>query len=313
MDIIFFGSSKFAVPSLEALIKGRHKVVCTVTQPDKQKGRHLVFSATDVKNTASQAGLKVFQPENVNSKESIKFLREFNADVFVIVAYGQIFSRELLDLPKIMPLNIHASLLPRYRGAAPINWAIINGERKTGLTIFFVTPKMDAGPVMLKQETEIKESDTSETLEDRLSKQAPQLLNEALEKIDNRQYRLIEQDEDNVVLAPKLKKETGLIDWSNSAQDIRNQVRGLLPWPGAFTYLGAKILKIFKTETSIVFAGKKHHPGEIVKADKDGITIACGKGFLRIIELQLEAGRRMSAKDFITGHKIAPFTVLGKK
>jgi len=314
MKIIFFGSSHFAVASLQALIKSKHEVVCVVTQPDKQKGRHLHFAGTDLKDTALGAKLKIFQPENVNSKESLDFLKELEADLFVIIAYGQILSQEVLDVPKIMPINIHASLLPRYRGAAPINWAIINGEKKSGLTIIYVTPKLDSGPVILQEELKIEDKDTAVSLEEKLSLGGAKLLEQALVKIDNRDYRLVEQDEDQVIFAPKMKKEDGLIDWSSSAADIHNQVRGVLPWPGAFTSLRGKVLKIFQAEVLPIFPNHQPCPGELVRADNAaGIVVACGRGFLKINELQLEAGKRMSAQNFIIGHKLSAGDILGKK
>jgi len=304
MKIIFFGSAHFAVPALEALIKSGHELVCVVTQPDKKRGRHLHISGTDVKSIAVSAKLKTFQPDNIKSRESVEFLKKLDADLFVIVAYGQIFSQEVLDIPKIMPINIHASLLPRYRGAAPINWAIINAEKKAGVSIMYVSLKMDSGPVILQKEIKIEEADTAITLEEKLRVLGAELLMEALEIIDNRNYSLIEQDEDKVILAPKLKKEDGLIDWDEPATAIHNQVRGVLPWPGAFTCFGGKMLKVFQADVLTFFPNHKPVPGEVVRADKQGIVVACGRGFLNIKELQLEAGKRMPAQNFIIGHKL---------
>lgn len=312
MKIVFFGSAHFAVPALEALIKSGHELVCVVTQPDKKRGRHLHVAGTDVKSTAVAAKLKTFQPEDIKSKESVNFLKNLDADLFVIVAYGQILSQEVLDIPKIMPVNIHASLLPRYRGAAPINWAIINAEKKSGVSIMYVSLKMDSGPVILQKEIKIEENDTAISLEGKLRDLGAELLMEALKIIDNRSYRLLEQDEDKVILAPKLKKENGLIDWGAGAADIHNQVRGVLPWPGAFTGYRGKILKIFKTDVLPVFPNHKPVPGEVVRADKQGIVVACGRGFLNLKELQLEAGRRMSAQSFIAGHKLKAGDILGR-
>lgn len=299
--------------ALEALIKAKAEVVCVVTQPDKQKGRHLQLAPTDVKNTAIAAGLKTYQPENINSKESVKFLTSLDADLFVIAAYGQILSQGVLDIPKIMPINIHASLLPRYRGAAPINWAIINGDKKTGITIMYVTLKMDSGPVIIQREVKIEDKDTAVSLEERLGSCGAELLMEVLVKIDQRDYHLVEQDEDQVVYAPKMKKETGLIDWHASAANIHNQVKGVIPWPGAFTSYRNKLLKIFQAEVLAIFPSHKPSVGEVIRADKQGIVVACGRGFLEIKELQLEAGKRMSAANFIIGHKLTPGDILGKK
>ena len=312
MKIVFFGSSHFAIPALNALIKSKHEIVCVITQPDKQKGRHLLVSGTDVKSTAVLAKLKIFQPENIKSKESVKFLKSLDPDLFVIVAYGQMFSQEVLDIPKIMPINIHASLLPRYRGAAPINWAIINGDKKSGITIMFVTLKMDSGPVIMQKEIKIEDKDTSAALEEKLRQCGAELLIDALGIIDSRSYRLVEQDEDEVILAPKLKKEDGLIDWGASAVDIHNQIRGLLPWPGAHTHYRGKALKIFQAIVLPLFPNHRPLPGEVVRAEKDLIIVAAARGFLAIKELQLEAGKRMSARSFISGHKLKTGEILGK-
>lgn len=312
MKIIFFGSSHFAVASLEALIKNRYEIACVVTQPDKQRGRHLHLSGTDVKSVAVSAKLKIFQPQSIKARESVKFLKSIGADVFVIISYGQILSQEVLDIPKIMPINIHASLLPRYRGAAPINWAIINAEKKTGLTVIYVTRLMDAGPIIMQEEVKIEDKDTSVTLEEKLSKNAAKLLIEALIRIENRDYRLVDQKEEDAIYAPKLKKEIGLIDWSSPAVNIHNQIRGLLPWPGAFTSYRGKLLKIFDSQVFPIFPNHKPLAGEVVRADKDGIIIACGRGFLKVGQLQLEGGKCMSAQNFIIGHKLEAGEILGK-
>jgi len=313
MKIVFFGSSHFAVPALQALIKSGHELVCVVTQPDKKKGRHLRLAATDVKGIAMAAKLKIFQPEDIKAKDSLSFLRKLGADLFVIMAYGQIFSQEALDIPAIMPINIHASLLPRFRGAAPVNWAIINGDKKSGLSVIYVTRKMDAGPVILQKEIQIQPQDTSVTLEEKLSQAAPGILMDALKLIEARNYRLAEQDEGKVVLAPKLAKQDGLIDWNTPVVDIHNQIRGTLPWPGAFTSYRRKLLKIFQADPLPVFPAHKPVPGEVVRADKHGIVVAAARGFLEIKELQLEAARRMPAESFVMGHKLTAGEILGKK
>ncbi len=311
MKIVFFGSAHFAVPSLNVLIKSAHEIICVVTQPDKRKGRHLQVSGTDVKSTAVLAKLKIFQPENIKSKESINFLKSLDTDLFVIAAYGQVFSQEILDIPKIMPINIHASLLPRYRGAAPINWAVINGDKKSGVTIMYVTLKMDSGPVIAQIDVKIEDQDTSVTLEEKLRNCGAELLIDTLKIIDSRSYCLVEQDEDKVIAAPKLKKEDGLIDRGESAIDIHNQIRGLLPWPGANTRYRGKMLKIFQSDVLPLFLNHKPMPGEVVRADKDEIIVASGRGFLMIKELQLEAGKRMLAGSFIIGHRLAVGERLG--
>ena len=218
MKIIFFGSAHFAVPALESLIKEKHKILCVVTQPDKKKGRHLYLGVTDVKSLALEAGLRVFQPENINTPKSVEFLKSLNADLFVIVAYGQLLSQEVLDIPKVFPLNIHASLLPKYRGAAPINWAIIKGEKITGVTIMQVTRKMDSGAIIMQKELSVNEEDDAISLESKLRDIGAGLLLKAIPAIKNKDYKLISQDEKKVVYAPKLKKVDGLIDWNNGSK-----------------------------------------------------------------------------------------------
>ncbi|MFA5345491.1 MAG: methionyl-tRNA formyltransferase [Candidatus Omnitrophota bacterium] len=307
MKIVFFGSAHFAVPSLEVLIKSPYEICAVVTQPDKKKGRHLHLGQTDVKALADKAGLKVFQPENVNSGGSIKYLKGLSADIFVIVAYGQILSQEALDLAKIFPINIHASLLPRYRGAAPINWAVINGEKSTGITIIQVTRKMDAGPILMQEKIPVSQGDDSVILEDRLRKLGAELLLDALGEIENKTFKLILQDEKQAVMAPKLRKEDGYIDWSLPAYKIYNKVRGCLPWPAAFTRYKDKLLKIYKLEIGSVpvgFSGAR--PGEILNATKEGLAVKAGDGYLVIKDLQLEGRRRMPALDFTAGHKVRP-------
>lgn len=312
MNIVFFGSDNFAAPSLRAILDTKHRILCVVTQPDRKSGRGLPLIPTAIKNIALESHLNIYQPIQVNSTEAIKFLKDLNPDLFVVIAYGQILSKRVLDIPKIMPINVHASILPKYRGAAPINWAIIKGERTTGITIIKMTQNLDAGSIILKDSTDIKDDDDSITLEYRLSQIAAELLINALELIENNSYRLTPQDESNVTFAPKLKKEDGLINWSKSAGEIYNLVRAILDWPGAFTYYNGKLLKIYKAKVS----GQKDIPvslGEIVEVSKKGICVVTGKDNLIIEELQIEGKRKMTVGEFIAGHKIRPGEILGKK
>lgn len=308
MKIVFFGSSHFATPALGALIKADEMVCCVVTQPDKKKGRHLHLGVTDVKALATQAKLKVFQPEDINCLASVEFLKNLNADLFIIVAYGQILTREILDLPKVFPLNIHASLLPKCRGAAPINWAIIQGEKTTGITIMQVVAKMDSGPMMAQQEITINDRDDAVTLENKLRDLGARLLLESLDAIKKRSYKLIPQDEQKVTLAPKLKKSDGCIDWHKSAPEISNLIRGALPWPGAFTHYQGKLLKIYKAKIISPQVRKSASPqvGQVLNISKAGIIVATGKDTLVIEDLQIEGKRRMKAEEFISGHRISP-------
>lgn len=305
MRIVFFGSSEFAVPALKALISAGHQISCVVTQPDRPKGRGLSLESTAVKNIALQAGLEVYQPSAVNTMQAIKFIREKSADLFAVVSYGQILSQELLDAASIFALNAHASLLPKYRGAAPINWAIINGEKTTGVTIMRMAPKMDAGPVLASESINILGEDDAVTLSEKLSVLAADLLKESIVTVSGNKYRLSDQQEDQATFAPKLKKEDGLINWDKSAGEIHNLVRGCSGWPGAFSYYKGKILKIYKAGVCRS-AGLPvcRLPGEIIKVDRDGITVAAGEENLIIEELQLEGKRRIRVEEFISGHKI---------
>lgn len=305
MNIVFFGSSQFAVPSLEALLAAKHKISCVVTQPDKEKGRGMSLGVTAVKAAAGPYNLRIYQPKQVNSGETIEFLKRLNPDLFIVVSYGRILPEELLNIPRIFSINAHASLLPKYRGAAPINRAIINGDKITGVTIIKMSKKMDAGAVIAQKAAEIKEDDTFITLQKKLSKEAAELLIEAVSAVENNKYKLTLQDEAKVTLAPKLKKEDGLISWDKPAGEIYNLIRGSIEWPGAFTYYKGKLVKIYKARIlEAPDAGSRIPGGEVVQAGKEGIIVATGSGNLAIEELQVEGKRRMGAKDFIAGHKI---------
>lgn len=314
MNIIFFGSAEFAVPSLKAILAAKHKVSCVVSQPDRQKGRHLHIEGTALKSAAEEAGLKIYQPQDINTAEAAKFLTSFNPDLFAVIAYGQILSPQILDIPQNFALNVHASILPKYRGAAPVNRSIINGDKETGITIIKMTQRMDAGPIILQKIAEINPMDTSLTLEKRLSEIAADLLVVSLELITQNNYNLTEQDEKQASFAPKLKKEDGFIHWEKPAVDIHNLIRGCIDWPGAFTYYKGKLLKIYGAKTIRVSECQSvSKPGEIIEVSREGITVSCGRDNLVIEELQIEGRRRMSVAEFIAGHKVKPADRLGKK
>lgn len=313
MKIIFFGSSSFAVPTLKKLVEAGFDIDCVITQPDRLKGRGLHLAGTDVKSAAEGFGLKLYQPKDANSAEAIRFIRTLEADLFIVVSYGQILSEELLRLPKVFSINAHASILPKYRGAAPINWAIINGETVTGVSIIKLTPKMDAGPLMFQGDLPIADSDTAFRLEERLSVLAANLVIEALAAIINKRFTLIEQDESKVTFAPKLKKKDGLIPWQEEAKKISDRVRGLNKWPGAYTYYKDKMLKILEVKIKPGVLKQGPMPGEIVAADKEGIAVAAKDGIVEIKGLQPEGKRIMSAPEFISGHKICVGERLGAK
>ena len=304
MKIIFFGSSYFAVPLLSALLSSGYKPSCVVTQPDKHKGRGFKLSGTEVKETALKHKLAVYQPQNVNSADAIDFLKAKKPDLFIVVAYGQILSDSILSIPKIFSLNIHASLLPQYRGAAPVKWAIINGEAVTGVTAIKMIKKMDAGPIIFQEKVDVDPRDTGITLEGKLIKTGTNVLLAALRLIEDNRYCLSFQDETKATYAPSLQKESGKIDWDKPAEEIYNLIRGCLKRPGAFTYLDKKRIKIYTSEMASFPGAQKYAPGEIIAVSKNGIGIASGKGTLLIKELQPEGRRIMSAAEFIAGHKI---------
>lgn len=312
MDIVFFGSDSFAVKPLEALIEGGYNILCVITQPDRRKGRGLKFEATPVKITAQAAGLKIYQPADVNSADALNFLKNLNADLFIVIAYGQLLSQGVLNLPKVFSINAHASLLPQYRGAAPINRAIINGEDATGVTVIKIIRRMDAGPIILQKKIPVLEDDTALKLEDKLSILAAQALLESLEAVKNKSFTLTQQDEAKAGFAPKLKKNDGRINWLQTSRQIYNLIRGCFDWPGAFTYYKGKLLKIYKAKVSPQAsrpAGAQ--PGEILQVSKEGITVSAGEGGLSIEELQIEGKRRMRIDEFIAGHKISVGEKLG--
>lgn len=306
MNIIFFGSSHFALPSLKALVDAGQKISCIVTQPDRRKGRGMSIAKTTIKEFAEQRGIEVYQPEKINTSESAEFLKKFKPDLFVVIAYGQILSPQLLSIPVIMPVNVHGSILPLYRGAAPINWAIINGETQTGVTIIKMSEKMDAGPLLATRSEKIKREDDFISLEDKLSILAAPLLIETINSIANNNYKLTAQDEKKATFAPKLKKENGIIDWNKTAEEVYNLIRGLSGWPGAFTYYKTKLIKIIKAEIANSQRHNNCAPGEIVAVSKEGIVAAVREGALLIKELQIEGKRKCSVGELIAGHKILP-------
>lgn len=323
MNIVFFGSSQFAIASLEALIKAGHKISCVVTQPDHQKGRHLHYEGTAIKTDAARLGLEVYQPACINCCTG--YLNSLKADIFVVISYGQILSSNILQIPARFCLNVHASLLPKYRGAAPINWALINGEETTGLSLIKMSQRMDAGEIILQKPVKIDRQDTVVTLRQKLADAAPHALLEALEMIQQQRYQLMPQDESAVSFAPKLLKSDGLINWRKSSREISNLIRGVLGWPGAYTYYKGKLLKIYKAETFeqndgtslsllINAAARPQGPaGEIAAVVKDGIVVSTGDGNLVLRQLQIEGKRVMTAREFITGHRMKSGELLTDK
>ena len=315
MRIVFFGSSKFAVPFLKKLIEFGHEIVCVVTQPDKKSGRGMHLSVTPVKDSAKQSGLMIYQPVDIKTHEAGEYLKKACADLFVVIAYGQILPKIILDIPKFFSINVHASLLPKYRGAAPLNWAIIKGEKVTGVTVIKMDSFMDAGSVISQEKVLLNEDDTAESLGEKLSNVGSELLVNTIKLIEEGKFKLTPQSTSEATLAPKMKKENGMIDWARSAEEIFDLVRGCAGWPGTFTYFGGKLLKIYKARVGsrVSEPTNLRVPGEIMEVSKDGIVVAAGMGSLIIQELQLEGKKRISAEEFEIGNKIMIEMVLGKK
>lgn len=298
MRIIFFGSSDFAAAILKSL-KDKEEVLLTVTQPDRKKGRSLEVGATPVKVMADRLGIKTIQPEDVNQEDVIEHLKGLNAGLFVVAGFGQILKKDLLDVPEYYPINVHASLLPKYRGAAPINWAIADGEKETGVSIIKMNEGMDEGDIILDRVVQIDSDDDAVTLSKKLSIEGAGLLLDSIKLIKEGRVKFVRQDSSEATYAPKLKKKDGLIDWKQDAADIYNRVRAFVPWPACFTYWDKKILKIWKAK---VMPGTAV-PGTVIKVDADGIVVSTGKDALRIEELQLEGRCHMKAEEFTRGHK----------
>lgn len=307
MNIIFMGTPDFAVPSLKALIDSEYDVVGVVCQPDRPKGRGKKMSSPPVKVLAEEHSIPVLQPEKIRTEEFFEKLKSFKPDLICVTAYGRIIPKNILELPKYGCLNVHASLLPKYRGAAPINWAIINGEKTTGITTMLMDEGMDTGDILLKKEIPIEEDDSSIELSNKLSIIGAGLLIETIKKVQNDEIKPIKQNDDEATLAPIIKKDVGKTDWGKSAEEIRNLIRGTQPWPGAFTSYNGKNLKIFKATVD----DSTGNPGEIIISDKDRLVIGTGSKSLSIEELQIEGGKRLNISDFLRGNQMKSETVLG--
>lgn len=304
MRIVFFGTSDFAVPGL-AKLAGRHKIAAVITKPDRPQGRRLLVTPSPVKVKALELGIPVFSIEEIPAVETVERLRGCRADLFVVIAYGRILASDILSLPKLYPIGLHASLLPKYRGASPINWVILNGENRTGVTVFKLIGKMDAGDIIMQETAEILGSDNAQTLSVKLSVLGADLLLRATEAIEKNEERFVKQREDEATFTPKLKKEDGFIDWAKSSAEIRNRVRAMYGWPGAFSNLHGRKIKILAAEIGDPSLRKDHKPGEVIEAGGDGIRVSCGKGVIEIKELQAEGARRLPATGYLLGHKVS--------
>ena len=305
MRVVFMGTPDFAVPSLEALLAAGHEVCGVFTQPDRPKNRGMKLLPPPVKVTAQSHGIPVFQPVQLRDGSALEELRALKPELIVVAAYGRILPQEILDLPPKGCINVHSSLLPRYRGAAPIHWAVVNGDAETGVTIMKVAPELDAGDVLGQIATPIDPEETVETVHDRLARLGGELLVQVVEKIAAGTLQPVPQDPDQVTYAPMLSRALSPIDWGQSARTIHNKVRGLVPWPATSTDIFSREpVKIFSVTETGEHTGKA--PGTVLAAQKEGIDVACGDGMvIRILELQAPGSRRMTAADYLRGHPIS--------
>lgn len=305
MKIVYMGTPDFAVAPLEAILKAGHEVTAVVTQPDRQKGRGREVQYSPVKECALSYGIPVLQPLKIKEKDAVEELRKYPADIFVVAAFGQLLSEEILNMPRFGCINIHASLLPAYRGAAPIQWCVINGEEKTGVTIMQMAKGMDTGDILLQKEVVLDEKETGGSLFDRLMETGAELIVEALPKIEAGELTPLVQKEELATYAGKITKDMGNIDFAKSAVTIERLIRGLNPWPSAFTHYKGKILKIWEADVvSECVNAENPVPGTVMAVDKESFTLATGEGALRIRSLQPEGKKRMSCAEFMRGYEV---------
>jgi len=299
MKILFMGTPDFAAGSLKSLIAAGYEIGAVVTQPDRPKGRSGKPVFSPVKEVALQAGIPVLQPEKIKRPEETARLLEYPADIYVIAAFGQILSKEILEQPRLGCINVHASLLPRYRGASPIQRVILDGEKSTGITIMQMNEGLDTGDILYTKSIDLTPDETFETLHDRLMVLGGEALTEALPLIEAGKLTPVKQDDSLSCYAPLIKKEDGLIDWKRSSDEIYSQIRAFNPWPGAFTYSSGRMLKIWEAQP-VSGSGR---PGEILGTDKDSFTVACGSGAMKILSLQPEGKKRMETSAYLLGNK----------
>ena len=302
MKIVFMGTPDFAVGTLEAIIEAGHEVLLVVTQPDKPKGRSGALQYTPVKECALAHGIEVFQPTKIRLEENVAFLRKYEADIFVVAAFGQILPKSILDMPKYGCVNVHASLLPKYRGAAPIQWAVINGDEVTGVTIMRMNEGIDTGDMIAKKTVRLAEDETGGSLFDKLAQVGAQLCVETMEMIEAGKVEYIPQNNEEATHTSMIRKELGLIDWNRPAVEIERLIRGLNPWPSAYTQLSGKTFKIWKAK--VVSDENTYEPGCICRIDKEGMYVQTGEGILLLTEVQMEGKKRMEASAFLRGYQV---------
>lgn len=329
MKIVFMGTPDFAVSALEAIVQAGHQVIAAVTQPDKPKGRGKGVQMPPVKQCALKYGIPVFQPVKIREAGAVGILRGYGADIFVVAAFGQILSDEILTMPKYGCVNIHASLLPKYRGASPIQWVILNGEKETGITVMQMGKGIDTGDMLMKRVVPLDRKETGESLHDKLCKAGAELIVEALPKIERGELEPEKQKEEEATYVSMLKKSLGRIDWAKDAVSIDRLVRGLNPWPSAYTFYHGKVLKIWECEpvdgeghslyggmdagvSGDVAEGGSKGIGSVGKVAKDAFYVQTGNGWLKVLQVQLEGKKRMQVKDFLLGYPVEEGMVLGE-
>jgi len=313
MRIIFFGTSEFARLPLEALIKSRHEVVCCVTQPQRKKGRGLKLMPGPIEECALKESLSLLKFEDINSQEAAQSLKSMLPDLFVVCAFGQILDDNILNIPRIYSVNIHASLLPKYRGASPVQRAVLNGDKITGISIMKMNSLLDRGDIISSEEITIDNNDDAIRLAEKLSSLSAGIIVKTVDEIESGMARPVPQDEKQATCAPKLVKEDGLICWGNDAGDILNKIRGCKPWPSAYTYLDKKLLKIHEAEKAYIEFCPGTVPGEVVLSHGHTLLVACGMAGLKINTLQLEGRKALNTDEFLRGYGVKKGTTLGKR
>jgi methionyl-tRNA formyltransferase len=310
MKVIFMGTPEFSVGTLEAIIEAGHEVVLVVTQPDKPKGRGGKMQFTPVKEVAVSKDIPVFQPKKIREAENVEYLRQYKADVMVVIAFGQILPQEILDMTRYGCINVHASLLPKWRGAAPIQWSILGGDRMTGITTMQMDAGLDTGDMLLKDDVPISETETGGSLHDKLMVAGARLLVKTLEEIEKSNLKPEKQGETTTPYAAQLNKEMGKIDWHEEAKVIERKIRALNPWPSAYTYLETKVLKIW--EAKVIYGEAiEAKNGEVITVGKAYIDVKASNGVLRLMRVQLEGKKAMNVDDFLRGHEIKKGMRLG--
>ena len=309
LRIIFMGTPDFAVPTLESLIQGPDEIIAVVTQPDRPKGRSKKLVPPPVKLVAQKYGIDLYQPKGIRSPDFITTLKSYDPDLIVVAAYGKILPETIIELPRNGCINVHGSLLPRHRGAAPIQWAIIKGDPEVGVTIMQMDKGMDTGQILMKASITPDPEETAGTLFPKIARLGSHTLMDTLDMLAQGGLAMIDQDDKEATSAPMLRKEDGLIDWTRSAHEINCLIRGLDPWPTAFSFLDQRKFQLFRPE--VVHQSSTRKPGTLLRADREGLLIAAGNNCILIKEVKMEGKRRMAVTDFLNGWPLAPGGLFG--